>query len=142
MATERGTRSSSFSFARKEECKLLVQFSLGNLTLICSHLLLLPPNTTHLYQALDKLFTTWHAAYIHALREWKLQHPGMAASRQAFMQCFSEAWPKWGSPEQIKAAFERVGWSESGINKEVFPNSDLRFQLSENCKYALYFVSV
>lgn len=96
------------------------------------HLLILPPNTTHLYQALDKLFTEWHAAYLKALKAWKARHGRQEADRQAFKEVFESTWPKWVRPEQIKSAFTRVGWSETGgVDKSLFPDWADCFKLSD-----------
>lgn len=40
-------------------------------TEISRELVLLPANTTHVWQALDRVFKQWHAAYSNAMRIWK-----------------------------------------------------------------------
>lgn len=95
-----------------------------------SHLLMLPPNATHLYQALDKLFTYWHEKYLSAIQRWKADHSGMLATRDVFLHCFEEAWPGWCTPDQIRNAFNRVGWGDAGVDYALFGDDAECFKIS------------
>ena len=95
------------------------------LTPSVSELIVLPPNATHLWQALDKLFGSWHKAYTVQLVAWKGQHPGEAPGREAFVWCFEKAWPTWVTPAEIKYGFKAVGWTATtpGVDRGLFPDT-------------------
>ena len=91
---------------------------------------MLPPNTTHLYQALDKLFTLWHEAYLGAVTAWKADRPATSVSRNGFLDCFEKVWPTWCTAEAITNAFKRVGWCEAGVDRSRFPDDAPCFKVS------------
>lgn len=82
----------------------------------------LPGYTTHLWQALDKMFATWHAVFFSEREAWKKEKNVMQLSREGLFECLVCALPKWLKPEAIQAAFEAVGWAvNGGVNKALFP---------------------
>lgn len=101
-----------------------------------SELLLLPANTTELWQALDRLFKGWHSAYIDEVDMWKKTHAGVAVGRATFVSCFEKAWPRWVEPHEIKAAFRQVGWAldAPGVNRDLFPDDHKLFKIAASLR--------
>jgi hypothetical protein len=83
-----------------------------------------------MYQALDKLFGTWHETYLCKVKDWRANHPGLTVSRDLFLQFFEETWHTWCTPAAIEDAFKRVGWANSGVELAIFPDESHIFKVS------------
>ena len=129
MATPRASGLRSLSSAKSTACQYQFLSWHDPLTFF-SELLILPPNTTHIFQALDKLFVLWHNAYEAELQRWRKSHPGSQITKDVFVTLFESAWPGWARPRDITTAFARVGWKQTGLDMSVFPDDADCFKLS------------
>lgn len=91
-----------------------------------------PPHTTGIHQPLDQIFKSWHTTFNKIVARWCQEHVGKELARSTFAALFSEAWPKWTTPENILAAFRHCGISASGLNPDAIPA--VKFILSETMK--------
>ena len=70
----------------------------------------LPPNTTHLTQPLDKgCFSPLKVAWRQACHEFRTDYPGRVVTRFDFNRVFSEAWYTAMRPHNIIASFKTTG---------------------------------
>jgi hypothetical protein len=91
-----------------------------------------PPHTTGIHQPLDQIFKSWHTTFNKIVARWCQEHVGKELARSTFAALFSEAWPKWTTPENILAAFRHCGISASGLNPDAIPA--VKFIVSETMK--------
>lgn len=88
----------------------------------------LPPNTTHLWQALDRLFAAWHRVFRKERQEWKDQHGAASLSREGLMECLVSSLGKWTTADTVRAAFITVGWAVIGaVDLTTFPPTHKAF---------------
>ena len=75
----------------------------------------LPPNTTHITQPLDKgCFSPLKVAWRQACHDYRTRFPGRVVTRLDFNQVFSEAWYLAMTPHNIVASFNKhVGSNRS-----------------------------
>ena len=67
----------------------------------------LPPNTTHITQPLDKgCFSPLKVAWRQACHDYRTRFPGRVVTRLDFNQVFSEAWYLAMTPHNIVASFK------------------------------------
>lgn len=73
-------------------------------------LFVLPPNTTHLTQPLDKgIFGPLKVCWREICYRYLSAHPGCVITRYEFSQLFSEAWMQTMSMKNISAGFSTTG---------------------------------
>lgn len=73
-------------------------------------LFVLPPNTTHLTQPLDKgIFGPLKVRWQEACHEYLRAHPGRVVTRFEFSELFSEAWLSTMTVRNIVASFRTTG---------------------------------
>ena len=70
----------------------------------------LPPNTTHLTQPLDKgCFSPLKVKWRQVCQEFKRRNPGRVVTRFDFSKLFAEAWYDAMSPKNIASSFKTTG---------------------------------
>lgn len=70
----------------------------------------LPPNTTHITQPLDKgCFSPLKMAWRQACHEFRTRFPGRVVTKLDFNQVFSEAWYLAMTPHNIVASYKTTG---------------------------------
>lgn len=75
-------------------------------------ILTIPPHTSHLLQALDKMpFSAFKKSWEAHLREYNVSHHGRPLNKVDFWDVFVPAWRAGMSPKNIMAGFRVTGIS-------------------------------
>ena len=95
-------------------------------------LFVLPPNTTHLSQPLDKgVFGPLKMQWRKACHSYMTRNPGKVVNRYAFSQLFHTAWLSAMTTKNIAAGFRTTGIYPVDRNAIVLPGEKKKKSLSE-----------
>jgi hypothetical protein len=85
----------------------------------------LPPNTTHLVQPLDKgIFGPLKISWRETCHKYLLEHPGRVITRYDFSKLFSKAWMKAMTMKNIRSGFATTGIFPLNRNAVSLPISE------------------
>jgi len=92
-----------------------------------------PPHCSHLYQPLDQEFSDWHTAYKTLFARWKSEQkrrrkllhaptPGRSEAVELMLRVIIRGWL---SNPQLRKGWKNTGYTDTGYNKFLIPESKL-----------------